>query len=121
MFGNLKDPKNGLVSGQDGKLESQQNSLLRFEDRKGQRRNDAKARRKTRKKRKTRKMVSCQWTEEEWDEDEEEDDEDEDDVKEEYNGDAVAGKPCFCSFDSCSQVPKVEKELFEYIHRYLKQ
>ena len=89
MFGNLKDPKNGLVSGQDGKLESQQKSLLRFEDRKGQRRNDAKAcgkeqrqRRKTRKKRKTRKMVSCQRTEEEGDEDEEEDDEGEVDVKE---------------------------------------
>ena len=32
MFGNLKDSKNGLVSGQDGKLESQQNSLLRFEE-----------------------------------------------------------------------------------------
>ena len=32
MFGNLKDPKNGLVSGQDGKLESQQKSLLRFEE-----------------------------------------------------------------------------------------
>ena len=46
-------------------------------------------------------MVSFQRTEEEGDEDEEEDDEDEDDVKEEYNGDAVAGKPCFCSFDSC--------------------
>ena len=32
MFCNLKDPKNGLVSGQDGKLKSQQNSLLRFEE-----------------------------------------------------------------------------------------
>ena len=42
MFGNLKDSKNGLVSGQDGKLESQQNSLLRFEDRKGQQRLAAK-------------------------------------------------------------------------------
>ena len=69
MFGNLKD-SNSLVSGQDGKLESQQKSLLRFEDRKGQRRNDAKAcgkvqrqRRKTRKKRKTIKMVSYQRTE----------------------------------------------------------
>ena len=32
MFGNLKDSKNGLVSGQDGKLEAQQNSLLRFKE-----------------------------------------------------------------------------------------
>ena len=31
-----------MVSGQDGKLESQQNSLLRFEDRKGQQRLAAK-------------------------------------------------------------------------------
>ena len=132
MFCNLKDPKNGLVSGQDGKLESQQNSLLRFEDRKGQQRLAAKYKgkeeRRERNERRGREateengLISEDGDEEdEGDEDEEEDDEDEDDVKEEYNGDAVAGKPCFCSFDSCSQVPKVEKELFEYIHRYLKQ
>ena len=54
-------------------------------------RQSTKARRKTRKKRKTRTIVSCQRTEEEGDEDKEEDDEDEDDVKEEDNGDAVAG------------------------------